>query len=295
MTVVTIQRVPDLTEREFRTLHSHQNKPVIVRNTIRDWPALQEWSLEYLAENYGHEKVTFRQPYADSSKQEDREWTLREFVDVLQSGREPRPYLNQVKLRDLSKRLRSDIGPLEIAKKNRLNRARLLPASMQLDAGKRALFVGDRGSGFGMLHWDYSYLHVYISQVRGSKEFLVFSPEDTPYLYQHPIHEGASSIKDINNYNPADYPDLQKATPIRFTLQEGETLFLPGGWWHATQMNECSISVAESALTSTNWTQRYRWFAKQFRQQGYSPRKVSLFRLYMFGLGRFLDILEKVR
>ena len=292
--VVTIQRVSDVTEREFRALQSNQSKPIIVQGAFRDWPAFQKWSLDYIAEKYGDERVTFRQPHAESTKEEDREWAIREFVQALQSGQEPPPYLNQVKLRDLSKSLRSEIGTLEIAKNNRLNRSRLLPASMGLDAGKRALFIGDRGSGFGMLHWDYSYLDVYISQIRGSKEFLVFSPEDTPYLYPHPIHEGASRIKDINNYDSADYPDLQKATPFRFTLREGETLFVPGGWWHATWMNECSISVAESALSSTNWTQRYRWFAQQFKRQGYSPGKIALFRLYMFGLGRFLNILEKV-
>ncbi len=35
------------------------------------------------------------------------------------------------------------------------------------------------GSGFGKLHWDFSYLHVYISQVRGPKDFMIFSPDDT--------------------------------------------------------------------------------------------------------------------
>ncbi len=57
---------------------------------------------------------------------------------------------------------------------------------MRIDRGIAALFIGGAGSGFGKLHWDFSYLYVYIYQVAGSKDFMLYAPEDYPHLYQNP-------------------------------------------------------------------------------------------------------------
>ena len=291
--VLQIERVENISEREFRKQYSARNVPVIVAGAIDDWPAYGHWTLESIAENFGDERVVFRQPYAHKSAiKTNKEWSIREFIDTLKSGSEPRPYLNQVKLRSLSKTLQSDVRELPIAAQNRLAR-RLLPRSMRLEDGKRALFIGDKGSRFGMLHWDYSYLNVFISQIYGDKDFLVFSPADSKYVYPSPDYESSSLIPYINKYDPHEYPDLANATPIRFTLKEGETLFLPGGWWHATQMTETSISVAESSLDRGNWTKRYRWYAREYTSQGVSKLKIALFKSYMFVLGRALNVAER--
>ena len=90
-----------------------------------------------------------------------------------------------------------------------------------------------------------------------------------------------SLIKDINHFEANEYPELLKATPIRLTVYEGETIFIPGGWWHATQMRGVSISIAESALDHANWRQRYLGYLSEYEKQKVPRLKRVLLSLYM--------------
>jgi hypothetical protein len=51
------------------------------------------------------------------------------------------------------------------------------------------------------------------------------------------------------------------------TVKQGETLFLPAGWWHATRIEEPSIAIAESALDRGNWAERIRWYQRHYRSK----------------------------
>lgn len=83
------------------------------------------------------------------------------------------------------------------------------------------------------------------AQLHGVKEFTIFSPTDTQYLYPFPID---SLHPHVSHVDP-DAPDLQAqqkfamAHPMRFTLQAGELLFLPAFWWHTVRSSGVSISV----------------------------------------------------
>jgi jumonji domain-containing protein 7 len=42
----------------------------------------------------------------------------------------------------------------------------------------------------------------------------------------------------------AKYPLFSRATPIEFTINAGELLFLPAFWWHQVQCEDTGISVS---------------------------------------------------
>ena len=271
---ITVERVHNIDNATFLREYSDRNRPVIISGAIDHWPARKTWSLDYFAEHFGEKELSFS----------NKCWKIAEFVDLLRSGVQPAPYLNQVKLDEQFTELYADIGDLAYTRDNLLDN-RFLPNSMRIPRGIKALFIGGAGSGFGKLHWDYSCLHVFISQVKGDKDFMIFSPEDTPYLYPNPKYEGESLIKDINNFDLNDWPNFKKATPIRFTVKEGETAFIPGCWWHSTKMHGPSISLAESALNRSNWKLRQDWFLESYRANNVPLRKRLLLDIYMRGLG----------
>ena len=68
---------------------------------------------------------------------------------------------------------------------------------------------------------------------------------------------------------------IKKATPIRFTVNEGETVFIPAGWWHSTKMSQLSMSLAESALDRGNWKVRQDWYLDGYRKQAVSKPKLA--------------------
>jgi hypothetical protein len=271
-----VPRVHDISDEEFRREFADRGRPVVISGCIDHWPARQKWSLDYFENRFGDKRVKFS----------DREWRIADFVQELRSGRQPAPYLNQVKFDEQFPELAADLGDLKYTRKNRL-RWGPLPDSQRILRGIKAVFIGGAGSAFGKLHWDWSYLHVYISQVRGAKEFIIYAPEDSKFLYPKPDYPADTMIKDFTHFDIEQFPDVKKARQIRFMVEEGETAFIPAGWWHATKMHELSMSVAESALDRANWDQRWRWFADRYRNEGYAAWKVAGFRAYMSLLGRF--------
>lgn len=276
MTTV-VERIDPIEVEEFRSTYADAGRPVIIRGLIDHWPARRRWTLEYLEQKFGDKLLSF------SGKQ----WRLGDFVKKIRGGDIPAPYLNQVKLDEQFRELREDVGDLAYTRANALN-SPLLPFSMRITRGISALFIGGAGSGFGKLHWDFSYLHVYISQVRGPKDFLIFAPKDSPHLYPNPVYPMDSLIKDINNFDTEEYPNIRNATPIRFTVQDGETVFIPAGWWHSTKMNELSISIAESALDRANWKQRYEGYIDAYRKGGVNELKLGVLSGYMKTMGMFV-------
>jgi histone arginine demethylase JMJD6 len=275
---VSVDRIRAIDVEEFRREYPCRGRPAVILDAIEHWPARRRWSLDYFERNHGRRSFNFS----------GQSWLFQDFIAALRAGDTPAPYLNQVKLDEQFTALRADVGSLAYTRNNGLTHP-LLPRSMRIGRGIAALFIGGAGSGFGKLHWDFSYLHVYISQVVGSKDFLLYAPEDSRHLYPNPDYPADSLIKDINNFDADEYPDVRRATPVRFTVEEGETAFIPAGWWHATQMREVSMSIAESALDRANWTMRCNWYLDAFRDQGTSPAKLALLRAYMTAMGSFVN------
>ncbi|MEO7736208.1 MAG: cupin-like domain-containing protein [Kofleriaceae bacterium] len=278
-----IDRRSKLSLREFEAEYVATSRPVLLVNATDHWPARSKWTLDWFAERFPNKQVKF----------DNKTWEIGAFVRDLQASKgsrtQPVPYLKMVKVDEQFQELRGDIGELALAKHNRLG-SRLLPRSMRLDRGYVAVFVGTRGSGFRTLHWDYSYLHVFISQILGDKDVIVFRPEDTPHLYPSPDNENLSTLPDPFHVDLQRFPSFANAREARFTIKQGETLFLPGGWWHATYIDQPNIAIAESMLDHFNWQQRADWYMKELARDGVPATKRHALAVYMKATDRLLGL-----
>ena len=258
---IEIERRSGLSQPEFQSRYVARSVPVILTDAIEHWPARRKWNLDYFANTFGDKVVYF----------DRKAWRVGDIIDTLKHGDADAggvmPYLKEVKLDEQFPELWADVGKLGLARGNRLNN-RLLPFAMRIDRGFVAVFIGAKGSGFSKLHWDYSHLHVFISQVHGAKDAILFPPADTPHLYPNPEQDNLSLIPDPYDVDLQAFPAFAAADPTRLTIAEGETLFLPAGWWHATHINEPSIAIAESTLDAFNWDIRKRWFLDTQAKQG---------------------------
>jgi histone arginine demethylase JMJD6 len=280
-----IDRRSRLSLRAFEAEYASPGRPVLLTDATEHWPARSKWTLDWFAETFPDKQVKF----------DNQTWKIGAFVGALKSSKGSRsqtaPYLKMVKVSEQFQELRGDIGELALAKHNRLG-SRLLPRSMRIERGHVAVFVGTRGSGFRTLHWDYSYLHVFISQIFGDKDVIVFRPEDTPYLYPSPDNENLSTLPDPFDVDLEKFPSFAKAREARFTIKQGETLFLPGGWWHATYIDQPNIAIAESTLDHFNWQQRADWYMKELARDGVPAARRHALALYMKTVDRLLSLRE---
>lgn len=265
-----IERIFDISESTFISKYLPKQVPLVISGCIEHWRARKIWNLDYFTNSFSDKVLRFS----------GSECSMGDFANALCSNQQPMPYLKEVKIDEQFPELLADIGDLRFTTRNLLN-SWMLPRSMRIEGGNKALFIGGGGSGYGKLHWDYSYLHVYISQIFGEKDFIVYAPTDSPFLYPDPNYPNKSLIADFNSFNINEFPNVTRATPFRFTISEGDTLFIPAGWWHSTSMRGLSISVAESALDTTNFQRRGDWYLENYRIAKVPEWKLSVLRFYL--------------
>ena len=148
----------------------------------------------------------------------------------------------------------------------------LVPTPPQA-AGLRPLLTNlwlGKGATVSPLHYD-EYENL-LAQVRGTKELLLFPPEDYPHLEyvarpkghlryewpnsftREPIDAAARATRvifaaSINLTHPsaAQQAALDQCRPLRCTLREGETLLLPAYWHHEVFSHAAPPSTSEPA------------------------------------------------
>ena len=103
------------------------------------------------------------------------------------------------------------------------------------------------GGNYTPLHHDQT--NNLFVQVYGRKVFHLLPPNQTPYLYNE---TAVFSPVDFRKLDQARYPLAAHATPIVLTLEPGDTLFIPVGWWHQVESLDTSISLTVTNFKALN-------------------------------------------
>ena len=128
-----------------------------------------------------------------------------------------------------------------------------MPKRFHRPDGYLKLLIGGVGGKFPLMHFDSDNAHALITEIYGDKEFVLFAPEDSAYVYPHENSAGTSQIDDLDHVDLARFPDFPKATQYRAIIQPGECIFVPSRWWHSARVVTTSVSVCTNMIHSTNW------------------------------------------
>jgi histone arginine demethylase JMJD6 len=241
---LSIDRRDRLSHQEFYQSYVLVNRPVVIVDALKDWKALTRWTLDF-----------FRTRYADRSVSVDgRAYPMPEFVDRVKSSsaERPAPYLRNQEVRKLFPDLMEDLKPLPIYFYPNWLGGPLFPSlGSQLE-----IYIGGAGGSFPYLHYDGNYYFAFICQILGRKEFILFGPDQTPWMYpQAGHHRGHSEVNSAIRPDLEKYPLFARATGMKFEVGPGEMLFIPGGWWHTARMLSASISISMNSACAANWGQ----------------------------------------
>lgn len=245
---MTLDKIQNISSDEFRKEFVAKRKPVILKDAVKNWEALEKWSPEFWKKNYGNKKV----------KIDDNEYTMNEVIDLALKSDEnnPAPYYRNIRVADDYPELMSDISPeSEYCLPNYFLHKIFTPLRTSLFAyGQYELFIGGKGRSFPYLHYDVPGADTFIHQLVGEKELILFSPEDSQYLYPKSGAEfNVSSISDIENVSLEKFPLYKNAKKIVVKLLTGESIYFPTGWWHTAKMHSFSISVGIDVANQFNW------------------------------------------
>ncbi|CAK8991474.1 unnamed protein product [Durusdinium trenchii] len=244
--------------------HFHKSRPVVLKDAQKGWPAQQKWTFEWMGSTYGNEVMPcsdlapfFR--HCDRGQIRTVSAPLRQFTQYVlgepsifhalqEEGRVFyangwAPFLDHPELlRDVSDRLYcvSDSIPTE-------GPAKVFNCSLT------KIFMGPAGT-VSRLHHDTYATHVWLSQIRGRKQFICYPPEETPYLHSMPVDEvdGRTSLFDPEAPDFVQFPEARKAQPYSVVVEEGETVILPARWWHWAKSLTPSITLMRNFVNQNN-------------------------------------------
>jgi histone arginine demethylase JMJD6 len=251
-------------------------RPVVIGGALDHWDARTKWTPEFFRERH------FNLPVEAKGQQ----WLLGNLVErVLQSTADaPAPYLQQHPIDNWPTELRADISPLpECTTPNWLD-SRWFPSAYQMK--QTEFFLGGPGAKFPYLHYDHWHMHAFLMQLYGTKEYVIFPPSETSYMYPHGgAKQNISQVDDVLQPNLDRFPLFASARGFRFTLHPGETLYVPSGWWHTARILSPSITVAISGANAANWTAFKRDMLQDHRARN-APRAAAI--------AAYLSVFEKL-
>ena len=296
---VGIDRREDLPYEEFIESYVKQHRPVILKNAFPQWNAMKTWTPEYLRQKVGHRRVLV----------DGQSVLLADHIDrcLASTFQNPASYMREQVIRYVLPELAEDLMPFcQYALPNWLRGVYPFVDGLLNRAGEVELFIGGAGSrllrrrsetaegiddyggtggtvvaGFADLHYDPTALPVMLCQIYGRKEWVVFSPDDTPYLY---ANGRLSTVRNPDNPDLQRFPLFANAKPIRFIQEPGEAAYVPAFWWHATRMLSVSIAVSSTFAQAPHWESMIEDVVQNFT--GGSPARATLLRTYLRAAGK---------
>jgi histone arginine demethylase JMJD6 len=285
-----IERRSKLSYAQFAKEHMFANRPVIVTDTISQWPALTKWTPEFFKREFGEMKFMIDENLKRKASYKESngsvEYTMARFIDrVLESTDEnPAPYFCNRIFYDLFPSLKQDIEPLpEYLLPNWLPDRYLVGYVGQVLSRGAALeiYIGGKGSSFPVLHYDGAGAHAFLMQIYGRKQFIIYPPDQEPFLYPSPDKRNFSLLNSIDRPDLNKFPLFAQAVPTTFVLELGEMLFIPSHWWHTTKMLTPSISISANVVNQSNWHELVDFVARNRR----NPMVSLASRVYLSGAG----------
>lgn len=213
-----IDRVGEISRDRFAAAYLEPQRPVILTELAASWPALEKWTPQYFKSAHGNKSVKvynagFAAP-GQSYMCNASTLPLGDYLDAI--------YANSTDLRmflyNLSKEIPELLRDLD-------------PPTFVSGIGKSFVFMffGCRGA-VTQMHFDIDLGHVFHTQIRGSKTITLYPYAEGTNLHRHPFT--CRSYVDVHAPDFSKFPSLARARGYRDVLRRGETLFMPGGYWH---------------------------------------------------------------
>ena len=282
---VTRRKASEISYETFLREYVEANLPVVVEGAGAAFPAMQEWTPEFFKSRFGPKQVNIS--YGEKM-------TFSAFIDAVIASREdaPGPYMYRLFIGPHLPELLPYLEPQNPYAFPRRLASPLMPSRWKRPDGYLKLLIGGTGGRFPVLHYDGENAHAAITEIYGDKEFILYCPDDSAYLYPKQDMPNQSRVPDPQRPDLDKFPLFAHATQHHTVLHPGDMVFVPARWWHAARVLSPSVSICQNMYDASNW----RGFVEEICRdnEGLGGLKRLAKKTYMSGLGALLSALEHV-
>ncbi|MGZ5134656.1 MAG: cupin-like domain-containing protein [Flavitalea sp.] len=245
MRLQPIKKVENINDEDFQQNYYKTGIPIVLTGLTKQWPAYTKWSWDYFKEIVGEQRVGIynnikSDAYTPVNKA-DGYTRFSDYVDMVRKGpSEWRIFLFNIL--NHAPQLTDDFTWPDHLMKGFVKRYPML-------------FVGGATS-ITHMHFDMDMSHIMHTQFVGRKKVLLFPYEERYKLYRKPFE--VLSLADFSHYyqnnGHPDYekfPALKLARGFEVTLEHGDTLFMPAGYWHHMEYLDSGFAMSLRAVQRT--------------------------------------------
>jgi hypothetical protein len=234
-----IPRIKSITKADFIKHYFKPQKPVIIEDLSKSWPAYEKWDLDYIQSKAGDQIVPLYNNVPTKGHTNSvvpaKKMKLYDYIEILKTQpTDLRMFFYNVlqKMPELTKDFSyPDIG-LKFFKK--------LPV----------MFFGGKGSKV-LAHYDMDLADLVHFHFHGKKNVTLFAPDQAQYLYKVPYTVHNLETIDMDNPDFETYPMLQQAQGLHAEMNHGDALYMPSGYWHYITYENGGFSITLRAFPRT--------------------------------------------
>jgi hypothetical protein len=227
-----IDIVKNISSADFDKNYFDSQTPVIIKGLTDNTRAKESWSINYFKDSMGDFLIDI---YDNSNKKSsasaftsaDLKMKFSDFLDILSKDEHTDLRVFLCNLFKQNPQLKKDFPCPEIFKGF-------------LD-GVGYMFFGGKDTTV-RIHYDIDMSNVLHTHFGGRKRVVLIAPEYSSFLYRLPLN--TYSLIDIDKPDYTKYPALKFVNGYDFILEDGDSVFMPGGYWHYMTYLEGSFSVS---------------------------------------------------